>query len=92
VQTDRTVANNKPNIIIRDDEKGTCVLIDVAISGDGNLKKREAKKVLKYEDLAKKIRMWNVKNKSDTSNNRGSWNHLKIIQKIPEQHTEKAQN
>ena len=32
------------------------------------------------------------KNKSDTSNNRGNWNHLKIIQKIPEQHTTKAQN
>ena len=32
------------------------------------------------------------KNKCDTSNNRGNWNNLKIIQKIPEQHTEKAQN
>jgi hypothetical protein len=27
------------------------------------------------------------KNKSDASNNWGNWNHLKIIQKIPEQHT-----
>ena len=26
--------NNKPDIIIRDNEKGTCMLIDVAISGD----------------------------------------------------------
>jgi hypothetical protein len=25
------------------------------------------------------------KNKSDTSNNRGNWNHLKITQTIPEQ-------
>ena len=31
VQTDRTVRNNKPNIIIRDNEKGTCMLIDVAM-------------------------------------------------------------
>ena len=30
-QTDRTVPNNKPDIIICDNEKGTCVLIDVAI-------------------------------------------------------------
>jgi hypothetical protein len=36
--------------------------------------------------------MQNVKNESDTSNNRGKWKHLKIIQTIPEQHTEKAQN
>jgi nitrate reductase cytochrome c-type subunit len=30
------------------------------------------------------------KNKSDTSNDRGKWNQLKIIQKIPEQHTQKV--
>ena len=31
VQTDRTVPNSKPDIIIRDNEKGTCMLIDVAM-------------------------------------------------------------
>jgi hypothetical protein len=36
VQTDRTIPNNKPHII-RDNEKRTCVLIDVAISGDRNV-------------------------------------------------------
>ena len=34
VQTDRTIPNNKPDIINRDNEKRTCMLIDVAISGD----------------------------------------------------------
>jgi energy-converting hydrogenase Eha subunit H len=34
VQTDRTIPNNKPDIIIRDNEKRTCMLIDAAISGD----------------------------------------------------------
>jgi hypothetical protein len=47
VQTDRTIPNNKPYIIIRDNEKGTCVLIDVAISGDRNVIKKEAEKILK---------------------------------------------
>ena len=37
VQTDRTIPTNKPDIIIRDNEKGTCMLIDVAISGDRNV-------------------------------------------------------
>jgi hypothetical protein len=32
------------------------------------------------------------KNICDTSNNRGNWNRLKIIQKIPEQRTGKARN
>ena len=34
IQTDRTIPNNKPDIIIHNDEKGTCMLIDVAFSGD----------------------------------------------------------
>ena len=64
VQTDRTIPNNKPDIIIRDNEKGTCVLIDVAISGDRNVIKKEAEKILKYKDLTTETqRMWNVKTK-----------------------------
>jgi len=65
VQTDRIIHNNnKPDIIIRDNEKGTCILIDVAISGDRNVIKKEAKKILKYKDLTIEIQcMWNVKTK-----------------------------
>jgi len=40
-QTDRTTPNNKPYIIIRDNELGTCVLIDVAISGDRDVIKKK---------------------------------------------------
>jgi len=40
VQTDRTISNNKPNIIIRDNEKRTCMLIDIVISGDRNVIKK----------------------------------------------------
>ena len=40
VKTVRTIPNNKPDIIIRDNEKGTCILIDVAISGDRNVIKK----------------------------------------------------
>jgi hypothetical protein len=40
------------------------MLIDVAISGDRNMIKKEAKKILKYKDLTIEIqRMWNVKTK-----------------------------
>ena len=55
---------NKPDIIIRRNEKGTCMLIDVAIAGKRNVIKKEAEKVLKYKDLTIEIqRMWNVKTK-----------------------------
>jgi len=40
------------------------MLIDVAISGDGNVIKKEAEKILKYKDLTIEIQsMWNVKTK-----------------------------
>ena len=62
VQTDRTIPNNKPDIIIRDNEAGTCMLIDVAISRVRNVIKKEAEKILKYKDLTIEIqRMWKVK-------------------------------
>ena len=64
VQTDRTIPSNKPDIIIRDNEKGTCMLIDVATSGDRNLIRKEAEKILNYKAPTIKIqRMWNVKAK-----------------------------
>jgi hypothetical protein len=40
------------------------MLIDVAISKDRNVHKKEAEKILKYKDLTTEIqRMWNVKTK-----------------------------
>jgi hypothetical protein len=55
--------------------------------------KKEAEKILKYKDpYNRHTAHVECKNKSDTSNNRGNWNHLKIIHKIPEQHTWNARN
>jgi hypothetical protein len=36
--------------------------------------------------------MWNVKNKSDTTNSRVNWNNFKIILNVPEQCTWKTRN
>jgi hypothetical protein len=54
VQTDRTIPNNKPDIIFRDNEKGTCISIYVAISGDRNVIKKETEKILKYKTSQQK--------------------------------------
>ena len=51
VQTSRTIPNNSPEIIIRDNKNGTHVLIDVAISGDGNVIKKETEKILNINTL-----------------------------------------
>jgi hypothetical protein len=62
VQTDKTIPNSKPDIIIRDKVKGKCMFTDVAISGDQNVIKREAEKILKCKDLIIEIQhMWNVR-------------------------------
>ena len=90
MQTDRTIPNNKPDIIIRDNEKGPCMLIDVAISGDRNVIKIEAEKILKYKDLTIEIqRMWNVKARVMPVITGGDWDPLQIVQKIRERHTRK---
>jgi len=64
VQTDRTVPNKQLDIIIRNNEKGTRMLKDVAISGDRYVIKEEAGKIIKYEDPTEEIkRMLNAKTK-----------------------------
>jgi hypothetical protein len=69
------------------------MLIDVAISGNRNVIKKEAKKILKYKDLTTEIQsMWNLKSKVTPVKKTGNWNHLKIIQKIPEQRTRETRN
>jgi len=60
----RTILNNKPDIIIHDNEKGTYMLIDVAIPGDRNVCKKLAEKILKYKVPITEIqRLRNVKAK-----------------------------
>ena len=64
VRTDRTIPNNKLDIIIHNtcNKQGTCTLIDVTIPGDRNVIKKETDKILKYKDLIIGIQhMWNVK-------------------------------
>jgi hypothetical protein len=45
-------------------KKETCVLIDIAVSEDRNVIKKEAEKILINKDLTKEIeRVWNIKTK-----------------------------
>jgi hypothetical protein len=55
---------NKLDIIMCDNDKGTCVLIDVTIYGDRNAIKRDDVNILKYKDFKTEIQhMWNGKTK-----------------------------
>jgi hypothetical protein len=62
VQTDITIPSNKTDVIIHDNKKGTCLLIDVAVPEHRNVIEKGAEKIFKHKDLIIEIqRMWNVK-------------------------------
>jgi len=64
VHTDREVTANWLDILIKNKKEKTCVLIDVAISADRNVVKKEAEKKLKYKSLSTQIQlMWNMRRK-----------------------------
>jgi hypothetical protein len=64
VQTDRTIRNIKPEIIIHGNEQGTCMFTDSAVSGGRNVIKKEGERIPKYEDLKIETqRKWNIKAK-----------------------------
>jgi len=64
VPNNRTIFNYEPDIIIHDNEKRTCTLIDIAILGDRNVIKKENEKILKYKDLIIEVQCtWNMKAK-----------------------------
>ena len=55
IQTDTTIPNNKPDVLIRDNENETCILIENTNSGDRNVIKKEAEKILKHKVLTTEI-------------------------------------
>ena len=52
IQTDRTIKANRPDIVIIDKEKKTCLLLDVSIPADKNTSLKTFEKLSKYQDLA----------------------------------------
>ena len=62
IHTDRKIKANRPDIIIKDKLKKTCLLIDVAVPADKNISIKEFEKISKYKDLEIEIqRMWKMK-------------------------------
>eukprot|EP00795_Rhopilema_esculentum_P008488 gene8488-14486_t len=62
VYTDRTINAYRPDIIIKDRNEETCLLIDMSIPTDRNISSKEFDKLSKYKDLEIEIqKMWKVK-------------------------------
>ncbi|MBF2463456.1 hypothetical protein ICI39_14075, partial [Listeria welshimeri] len=59
--TDRTVAANKPDIVVIDRSERRTIIVDITIPHDENLVKAEKDKQIKYLDLAHEVvDMWDV--------------------------------
>jgi hypothetical protein len=88
MQTDRTIPNNKPGILTRDNGKRTGRLIDTALSGDRNVIKK-AEKILKYTELIREIRRMTIMKANVIPVINGATG---TISKSFRQHTGKARN
>ncbi|XP_073979863.1 uncharacterized protein [Rhodnius prolixus] len=61
IVTDRSDANNKPDILVMDRKGRVAHIVDVAIPNDDNMQKSRGEKIRKYQDLSFQLReMYNL--------------------------------
>ena len=62
LNTDREIAANKPDIVIKDHKNKTCKLIGMAVTSDRKTSLKTTEKLSKYKDLViETTRMWGMK-------------------------------
>ena len=62
IHTDREIKANRPDIVIKNRNENTCLLIDMSIPSDLNTSINVSEKLSKYKDLEIEInRMWGMK-------------------------------
>jgi hypothetical protein len=62
IHTDRTITANRPDIVVKDNAKRTCYILDISVPMDCNVVKKSVEKISKYKNLEIEIRrMWNMK-------------------------------
>jgi hypothetical protein len=60
--TDRTIKNNKPDIVIIDKSMKTATLVDIACPLDHNISPTESEKIRKYIDISAEIKdLWKLR-------------------------------
>ena len=62
IQTDREIKANRPDIVIKDKQEKSCLLIDMSIPTEKNTSVKVTENLSKYKDLGIEIeRMWGTK-------------------------------
>ena len=61
VHKDRKIDGSRPDIIIKNHEEPTCVIMGVAVPSDQNISLKEFQKLSKYKDLEIEVtKMWKI--------------------------------
>ena len=62
IHTDKTIAANRPDIVLKNKENKTCLVIDITIPLNTNTSVKTTEKLIKYKDLEIEVeRMWGLK-------------------------------
>jgi len=68
IQTDREIKANRPDIVIKDKQEKSCLLIDMSIPTEKNTSVKVTERLSKYKDLGIEIeRMWRDEGHNDPS-------------------------
>ena len=63
IQTDHLISARRPDLMIINQKKRTCKIVDFAVPANHGVKLKENEKKHKYLDLARKLKkkLWNIK-------------------------------
>ena len=62
IQMDHLIPARKPNLIIKNQKKGTCKIVDFTLPADYRIKLKEYEKKDKYLDFVRELKkLWNMK-------------------------------
>ena len=91
IHTDRTIAANRLDIVLKNKKDKTCLLIDMTTPLDINTLFKTTEKLTKYKDLEIEVeRMWGAQNNNSPGCYGSSWHHQeghgKLLQQNPWQH------
>ena len=52
MRTDGKIKSKRPDIVVKDYKRKTCILIDMSVPTDNNTSVKEYNKISKYKDLS----------------------------------------
>ena len=62
IQCDNVIEARRPDLVLVDKKKKSCVIIDIAVPGDCRIREKEMGKIEKYQNLKIELkRLWSLK-------------------------------